>query len=35
MLSFVSPAPDGLWQVLLAHITSEYRTVWGNRPAVH
>lgn len=35
MLSFVSPAPDGLWQALLAHITSEYRTVWGNRPAVH
>lgn len=35
MLSFVSPAPDGLWQAPLAHITSEYRTVWGNRPAVH
>lgn len=33
MLSFVSPAPDGLWQALLAHITSEHLTVWGNRTA--
>lgn len=33
MLSFVSLAPDGLWQALLAHITSEHLTVWGNRTA--